>query len=196
MYYIVTQSSLVASLCILYNREKRVKNWSSENLWKWQYNSWWVGIRGLMTHSGAIFSLLDDKWEKHFMLNWRAQWKRLLSDDSAFRIEISPEMVYFALQICHIRKFSFALNKWLKCLINSHIPWQSLFPPTPPPSLCSVDCLWPRKKTTMQILYQFLSHKQFPGYQHKSEVTIRKGDGNKWSGRVGNKWGHLLSIPH
>ena len=34
------------------------------------------------------------------------------------------------------------------------------------------------RKTTLQISYQFLSHKQFPGNQHKSQVNIGgKGGG-------------------
>ena len=45
------------------------------------------------------------------MKNWRTRCKTGASDDLAFRIEISPEMVHFGLQICDIRKFCFALRQ-------------------------------------------------------------------------------------
>ena len=48
--------------------------------------------------------------------------KKGVSDDLAIRIEISPEKVYFGLQICHIRKFCFALKQMTEMLIDGHIP--------------------------------------------------------------------------
>ena len=37
-------------------------------------------------------------------------------------------------------------------------------------------------KTTLQILYQFLSRKHFPGNQHKSQVNIAYGEGGGGGG--------------
>ena len=121
-----------------------------------------------------------------------------VSDDLAFRIEISPEKVHFGLQICDIRKFCVALrqmtempNFWPHSLT---VTVSSNPPPSPFP-LYNVDLLTDCQqticdpKTTLQISYQFLSHKQFPGNRHKSQVNIAYREGGGGGGLGGSKQG-------
>ena len=63
----------------------------------WQYQPpWLLGTQPQFVTKGLIEGLGG---------------KKGVSDDLAFRIEISPEVAHFGLQICDIRKFCFALRQ-------------------------------------------------------------------------------------
>ena len=61
-------------------------------------------------------------------------------DDLAFRIEISPDTVHFGLQICDIRKFSFALRQMTEMTYFWPHSLTVTASSNPPPPLPPMQC--------------------------------------------------------